>query len=88
MLTLYDPGLIDNVTKTQHTTPHDPVRVHHTLQIPKYYLYAIFYRIEYTNNSDLIIRIIRIIRNTFKRLKLVQILPKKLKIHRYLIMFT
>ena len=26
MLTLYDPGLIDNVTKTQHTTPHDPVK--------------------------------------------------------------
>ena len=57
-------------------------------RIPEYYSYAIFYRIEYTNNSDLIIRIIRIIRNTFKRLKLVQILPKKLKIHRYLIMFT
>ena len=57
-------------------------------RIPEYYSHAIFYRIEYTNNSDLIIRIIRIIHNTFKRLKLVQILPKKLKIHRYLIMFT
>ena len=38
---------------------------------------AMFDRIEYTNNSDLIIRIIRIIRNTFKRLKFGQIMLKK-----------
>ena len=46
-------------------------------RIPEYYSYAMFDRIEYTNNSDLIIRIIRIIRNTFERLKLGQIMPKK-----------
>ena len=46
-------------------------------RIPEYYSYAMFDRIEYTNNPDLIIRIIWIIRNTFERLKLGQIMPKK-----------
>ena len=36
-----------------------------------------FDRIEYLNYSDPIIRIIRIIRNTFKRLRMVQIVLKK-----------
>ena len=43
-------------------------------RIPEYYSYAMFDRIEYMNNSDLIIRKIRIIRNTFKRLKFGQIM--------------
>ena len=48
-------------------------------RIPEYYSYAMFDRIEYMNYSDPIIRIIRIIRNTFKRLKLGQITLKKAK---------
>ena len=46
-------------------------------RIPEYYSYVMFDQIEYTNNSDLIIRIIRIIRITFEGLKLGQMMPKK-----------
>ena len=46
-------------------------------RIPEYYSYAMFDRIEYMNYSDPIIQIIRIIRNTFMRLKLGQIMLQK-----------
>ena len=57
-------------------------------QTPKYYSKGANDQIEYLNYPNSKIQIIQIICNTFKRLKLVQILQKKLKIHRYLIMFT